>query len=165
MLREVHYTCRSSDTMPQHDYSIDVDERKCAKAMGKELHVSPKDCVEICREIKGMRLDKASDYLESVAKKEETVSYSRHDGKKGHRKGSGIDSGGYPVKAANAILNVLENVEANAEYKGLTMEDLRIIHASAKQGIKFPGFQPRAFGRASPSDTPTTNVEIVVKGE
>lgn len=151
--------------MPKHDYSVDVDDRKCAKAMGKELHVSPKDCVEICREINGMGLEEAQSYLGAVTKKEAIVSYKRHDKKKGHRKGSGDDSGGYPVKAARAILNVLENVEANAEYKGLTLEDLRIIHASAKQGIKFPGIQPRAFGRASPSDTPTTNVEIVVKGE
>ncbi len=151
--------------MPKHDYSVDVDDRKCAKAMGKELHVSPKDSVEICNEIRGMDLRKAQDYLDAVTEKEAIVPYRKHDKKKGHRKGSGDDSGGYPVKAASAILDVLENVEANAEYKGLTLENLRIIHASAKRGMKFPGIQPRAFGRASPSDTPTTNVEIVVKGE
>lgn len=151
--------------MPKHDYSIDVDDKTCAKAMGKELHISPKDSQEICREIKGMYLENAQNYLKSVMEKKESIPYKRHDKKRAHRKGAGKDSGAYPVKAARKILEVLENVEANAEYKGLVVEKLRIIHASAKKGITFPGIQPRAFGRASPSDTPTTNVEIVVKGE
>ncbi len=151
--------------MPEHEYSIDVDDERCAKAYGKELHISPKDSLEICKEIKGMRLEKARNYLEDVMEKEQPVPYSRHNGKKAHRKGEGQSSGGYPVKAAGKILEVLQNVEANAEYKGLALEDLRIIHASAKRGMKFPGIQPRAFGRASPSETPTTNVEIVVRGE
>lgn len=149
--------------MPEHSYSVEVDDAESAKALGKELHISPKDCQEICKEIKGMKLEKAQDYLESVVKKDKAVPYTRHDKKKGHRKGKGIDSGGYPVKAAKSILDVLENVQANAEYKGLLFERLVIIHASANKGIEYPGFQPRAFGRASPSNTPTTNVEIVVK--
>ncbi|KXB01048.1 hypothetical protein AKJ41_02950 [candidate division MSBL1 archaeon SCGC-AAA259O05] len=151
--------------MPKHDYSIDVNEEECAKAMGKELHVSPKDSVEICKEIKDMYLEDAQEYLEAVVRKEKSVPYSRHDKKKAHRKGAGQDSGGYPVKAANAILDVLENVEANAEYKGLVLENLRIIHASAKKGIEFPGIQPRAFGRATPSNRMTSNIEIVVREE
>lgn len=151
--------------MPEHEYSIDVNDEICAKAYGKELHISPKDSVEICKEIRGMRLEKATNFLEAVVNKEKPVSYSRHDGKKGHRKGEGQSAGGYPVKAAGKILEVLQNVEANAEYKGLALENLRIIHVSAKEGIEFPGIQSRAFGRASPSETPTTNIEIVVRGE
>ncbi len=149
--------------MPDHDYSIDVDDQVCAKAYGKELRVSPKESVEICKEIKGMRLNKAQEYLESVINKEQIVPYTRHDKKKAHKKGEGNDSGGYPVKAAKKMLDVLENVEANAEYKGLVYEKLRIIHASAKEGVEYPGIQPRAYGRASPSNRPTTNIEIVVK--
>lgn len=151
--------------MPKHKYSVNVDEKESAKAMGKEIHVSPKDSEEICKEIKGMRLLEAERFLEAVAKKEKSVPYTRHDKKRAHRKGSGQDAGAYPVKSAKAILDVLENVEANAEYKGLAMDRLRIIHASAKKGIEFPGFQPRAFGRATPSNKPTTNVEIVVQEE
>lgn len=151
--------------MPKHEYSIDVDDRRCAKAMGKELHISPKDSVEICKEIKGMYLEEAQDYLKEVINKEKFVPYSRHDKKRAHRKGKGQDSGAYPEKACKKILEVLENVEANARYKGLALEKLRIIHASAKRGITFQGFQARAFGRGTPSETPTTNLEIVVKGE
>lgn len=148
--------------MPEHDYSVEVDDSISAKAMGKELHVSPKDSVEVCKEIKGMRLHEAQEFLGKVIDKEEPVPYSKHDKERAHRKGD-VDSGGFPVKSAEAILDVLENVEANAEYKGLDLKKLRIIHASAKKGFEFPGFQPRAFGRASPSNRPTTNVEIVVR--
>ncbi len=149
--------------MPEHEYSVDVDDAISAKAMGKELRVSPKDSEEICKEIKGMRLEEAQEYLESVVKKERSVPYSRHDKKKAHKKGAGQDSGGYPVKAAKGILDVLENVRANAEYKGLALEKLRIVHASAKRGVKFPGFKPRAFGRADSFDRSTSNIEIVVR--
>jgi len=38
------------------------------------------------------------------------------------------------VKAAGQILKVLENAEANAEYKGLDTEKLRIIHISSHRG-------------------------------
>ena len=151
--------------MPEHEYSTEVDEEKCAKAYGKEFHISPKDSVEVCKEIKGMRLVSAKQFLQDVINKDKPVPYTRHDGKRGHKKGDDIKAGGYPVKASKKILEVLENVEANAEYEGLMLENLKIIHASAKEGIEFPGIQPRAFGRASPSQTPTTNVEIVVRGD
>ncbi len=151
--------------MPEHEYSVDIDDEKCAKAYGKELHISPKDSVEICKEIKGMRLERAKEFLRNVINKKETVEFERHDGKRGHKRGDGKKAGGYPVKSAEKILEVLENAEANAEYEGLIVENLRVIHASAKEGIEFPGIQPRAFGRASPSQTPTTNVEIVVRGD
>lgn len=149
--------------MPDHEYSVEVVERVSAKAYGKELRISPKYSMEICKEIKGMSLRDAQEFLGAVSRKEKPVPYNRHKKKRAHRKGSGISAGGYPVKAAKGILEVLENVEANAEYKGLNFEKLRIVHASAKKGMEFPGIQPRAYGRATPSNRPTTNVEIVVR--
>lgn len=149
--------------MPNLDYSVEVDDRECAKAMGKELRISPKDAMEICRMIKGMRLRGARKFLEDVVRKKESVPYFRHNKKLAHRKGSEKSAGRYPVKAAQAILKVLENVKSNAEYKGMDVERLKIIHMSAQKGIKIPGFKPRAYGRATPFDTSTTNVEVVVK--
>ena len=67
-----------------------------------------------------------------------------------------------PVKAATHILKVLENAEANAEYKGLDTEKLRIIHISSHRGPVIRGWIPRAFGRATPFNTPTTHVQIVL---
>ena len=150
--------------MPKFGYSIEIDEKTCAKAMGKEMRVSPKHAMEVCAAIRGMGLDKAKGYLQAVVEKKCAVPYKRHRKKLAHRRGlPRSDAGQYPVKAAEAILEVLANAEANARYKGLDVGKLRVIHASAHKGITLPGFKPRAFARAAPFATPTTNVEIVLK--
>ena len=150
--------------MPKIGYPVKVDEKVSAKAIGKELRISPKHAGEICRAIKGMQLEKAKRYLEAVSEKKQAVPFKRYRKKRAHRKALlKWDAGGYPVKAARAILEVLENVEANASYKGLATEKLKIVHASVHRGIIIPGFRPRAFGRATPFNTPTTNVEIIVE--
>jgi len=152
--------------MPKFGYSAQIDDKVCAKAMGKELRVSPKHAGEICRAIKGMMLEKAREYLQAVIRKEKAVPYRRYKKKVAHRGGlSKWAAGRYPVKAAKAVLGVLDNVEANASYKGMATDKLRIVHASAQKGIVIRGFRPRAFGRATPFNTQTTNVEIIVKEE
>lgn len=149
--------------MPKLDYSAEFDDKVTAKAMGRELRISPKDSMEICRAIKDLPLKNAKKLLEAVSQKEKPIPYFRHRRKTAHKKGSGQSVGRYPVKAARKILDVLNNVEANAEYKGMDPERLKIVHASAQKGITIPGFKPRAYGRATPFDTKTTNVEIIVE--
>lgn len=149
--------------MPKFGYSAKIDE-PCARGMGKETRVSPKHAMEVCRAICGMRLVTAKEYLQSVKVKKKAVPFKRHRKKLAHRKAlTGWDAGQYPVKAAGAILEVLENAEANASYKGLDLERLRIVHAGAQKGITIPGILPRAFGRSSPFNKPTTNIEIILK--
>ena len=112
--------------MPKWGYSItDIDHEKTAKASGRELRVSHKHARE-------MKLNQAKDYLKQVILKKKPVPFRRFNKKVGHRHGLEKScSGRYPVKAATEILNVLEGAESNAEYKGLDLENLRIIHASA----------------------------------
>ncbi|MDI9618716.1 50S ribosomal protein L22 [Methanothermobacter sp.] len=139
------------------------DRSKTARASGTHLKISPKHAVEICREIRGMELEKAKRYLKEVSRMERPVAFKRYNRKVAHRRGlNGWASGRYPVKAASQILKVLENAEANAEYKGLDTEKLRIIHISSHRGPVIRGWIPRAFGRATPFNTPTTHVQIVL---
>jgi large subunit ribosomal protein L22 len=149
--------------MPKYGYSAKFEE-PVARALGKEMRVSPKHAMEVCRAIRGMKLAVAKNYLQDVIKKKRAVPYRRHKKKIAHRGGmmSG-DAGQYPVKAASAILKVLENAEANAKYKGMDEEKLRIVHASAQKGITIPGFIPRAFARATAFNKPTSNIEIILK--
>jgi len=72
-------------------------------------------------------------------------------------------AGRYPVKAAKHILKVLEGAEANAEYKGLDTERLRIIHASAYPGIKIKRYTPRAHGTATPKFETLCHIEIALE--
>jgi len=146
--------------MPKFGYSAKIEE-PCAKALGREMRVSPKDAVEVCRAIKGMKLAEAKKYLQEVIEKKKPVKFTLHRKKVPHRKGVG--SGAYPVKATREILKLLENAEANAIYKGLDPEKLRIVHASAYKGITIPGILPRAFGRATRFDKPLTNAELILK--
>ena len=151
--------------MPKWGYSItDVDQEKSAKASGRELRVSHKHAREVCKTKKGMKLYQAKDYLQQVILKKKAVPFRRFNKKVGHRHGfEKAFSGRYPVKAAKEILRVLEGAEANAEYKGLDIENLRIIHASAHQGMKIKRFIPRAFGRSSPRFNTLTHVELVLE--
>jgi len=151
--------------MPKFGYSaMELDTEKTAKASGRELRISPKHAREVCKTIKGMRLDKAKRYLEQVIAKKQPVPFRRFTKKLGHRHGmQKAMVGKYPVKAAAKILKVLESAEGNAESRDLDIEHLRIIHASAYLGMKLKRTVPRAFGRSSPKNKPLTHVEIVLE--
>ncbi len=153
--------------MPKFGYSIyGLDPAKTAKASGRDVEISPKAAREVCRAIKGMKLDEAKEFLENVTAKKKPVPYFRYKKQVPHRHGlEGWYAGKYPVKAAREILKVLEGAEANAEFKGLDAEKLRVIHAAAQRGIKIRGVMRRAFGRSSPSVNQLAHVEIVVLEE
>lgn len=148
----------------KYAYNKEGNEAKTARAMAKSLKISPKHCVEICNAIRGMDVSKAKSYLEDVIDMKQSVPFKRHNKKVGHRKGQkGWPSGRYPVKAAAEVLKVLVNAEANAEYKGMDTEKLVIEHISSHRGVVIRGAIPRAFGRVTPFNTPTTHIQIVVQ--
>ncbi|RBQ22891.1 50S ribosomal protein L22 [Candidatus Methanobinarius endosymbioticus] len=141
----------------------DEDSSKTARAMGKTLKISPKHSIEICSAVRGMNVEKAKNYLNEVIEMKKAIPFKRHNKKVGHRKGlEDWPSGRYPVKAAKEILKILENAEANAEYKGLDTENLKIVHISSHKGFVIKRGIPRAFGRVTPFNTPTTHVQIVL---
>lgn len=153
--------------MPNFGYSVfGLDPARTAKASGRDLRISPKHAREICHSIKGKMLYEAKEFLEAVIDMKQMVPYKRHNKLRAHHKGlHKWHSGGYPVKAARAILKVLDNVEANATYKGMDADSLRIIHAAAQRGRIIKRAMPRAFGRSSAKYRNLTHVEIVVEEE
>ncbi len=153
--------------MPNWGYSIiGLDPDKTAKASGRDLRISFKAAREVCAFIKGMSLLEAQKYLEDVARKKKPIPFKRFTGKAAHHRGiQGWPIVRYPVKAAREILKVLKSVEANAEYKGLDVEKLKIIHIAAQKGTKLRKYIPRAFGRATPYFKQLTHIEVVVAEE
>lgn len=144
-----------------------MDLSVTAKASGRELRISPKAAREVCAAIKGMMLDDAKEYLRQLIAGKKPVPFKRYSKKLPHRRGL-QGAGRYPVKAARRILEVLESAEANADYKGLDLESLKVAHAAAYPGAKIRRYIPRAFGRATPRFETLCHVEIVleqVKGE
>ena len=151
--------------MPEWGYSTtELDPTKSAKASGRELRVSPKHATEICTTIKGMELQRAKTYLQQVIQKKAAIPFRKHKKKIPHRRGlqQKAYAGRYPIKAAQKILQVLEGAEANAEYKGLDTENLKITHTSAYPGMKIKRYKPRAFGRMTPHFDTLCHIEIIL---
>ncbi len=153
--------------MPKWGYSIleeMINPEKTAKASGRELKISHKAAREVCKAVKGMNLPQAKDYLRDVMIKKKPIPYTRYIKKLGHKGGmAGRCVGRFPIKAAEAILRVIEAAQANAENKGLDVDRLRIMHSAAYQGMKLKRYTPRAHGRASPKYDIMTHVEIVLE--
>ena len=153
--------------MPKWGYSVaeeELDPEKTVKASGRELRVSHKHAREVCKTIKGMMLNQSKQYLRDVVDKKQAVPFRRFKKKLGHRHGlERAYAGKYPVKAAKHILKVVEGAEANAEYKGLDTERLRIIHASAYPGMKIKRYMRRARGRSTQKFKTLSHIEIVLE--
>ena len=49
--------------MSRIQYSVQTDPETTSKAIGHELHISPKHCREICIALEGMKTDKAMIYV------------------------------------------------------------------------------------------------------
>ena len=67
------------------------------------------------------------------------------------------------MKAAKAILGVLNSAAANAEYKGLDVSNMAISTISVARGRVIPGHMPRAHGRATQWNQETVNVEVIIE--
>ncbi len=152
--------------MKAWNYSVKFeDESRIAKAVARDVPVSPKKVVNLARVLKGMTLEEAKRYLERVIEKKEAVPYWRYNGKIAHKRGIadrwGVASGKYPVKAARYMLKLLRNLEANAENKDLDIERLRLVHIGVHKGITLKRYMPRAFGRSTPKFRKTSNIEVI----
>ena len=122
--------------MPHYGYSFEgFDPEVHVRASGREVNVSPKAAREIALTIKGMTIAKAIDLLERVEQMKMPIAFRRHKLKVGHRSElQGFPTGSYPVKAARAYLQVLQNLQGIAEFKGLDPDRIEIIHAAGYAG-------------------------------
>ena len=142
-------------------YTAVADPDTSAKAIGKEMPISPKFTREICGMIRGMKVNKAISTLEGVIALETPVPLKRYNKRVSHKQGVG--PGRYPKKAATAVLGVIKSAVANAEYKGLNTDDMVIRTISASRGRVTPGHMARAHGRATEWNQDTVNLEVIIE--
>lgn len=133
------------------------------RASLREVKVSHKHAREIAGAIRGLKLEAARDYLAAVISKERAVPFRRFKNQVGHRPDTGVMSGRYPVKAAGEVHKLLDNLEHNADLKGLDPSRLRIVGIAAHKGVSIKRFIPRAHGRATPRNDVMTHVEVVAR--
>ena len=127
-----------------------------ARAVGMALPVSFKQSVEICNYIKNKNIANAKTMLLSVIEKKSAVPFKRYNFDLGHKKK--IGPARYPEKASREIIKLIENVEANAQFKGFNTSNLIVAHVSAHKAGK-----AWHYGRKSRRKMKRTNVEIVVE--
>lgn len=151
--------------MPKWGYSFKETEPEImVKASGRDLKISPKAAREICGAICTMHLEEARRFLQDVIDMKRAVPYRRYNKQIPHKRGLiGWYAGKYPVKAASEIMKILNGLEANAEDKGLYVENIKIVHAAAQRARIIKRYMPRAFGRSSPDFNQLCHVELIAK--
>ena len=133
------------------------------RAAIRDKSISHKHSREIGLAINNKSIEKAREFLEEVLIKKVAVPYRRYNNEVAHRSNirDGFSSGRYPYKSTKEFLKLLDNLESNAEYKGMDLDRLKIISVVVHQGTKLKRFTPRAMGRASPKYDTLVHVEIV----
>ena len=150
--------------MGRFDYAFEnYDSTRHVRASIREKDISHKHAREISHKICGMSLESARDYLVRVTNLQSAVPMRRFKRQVGHKADPGVMAGRYPQKSAKEFLKLLDNLESNAEYKGLDMDRLRIINVTSHKGVLIKRFIPRAMGRATPKNNVRTHVEIVAR--
>lgn len=144
--------------MATYKYTFqNFDHTNMARAVGRDLPISTKHCVEICKYIKGRKVSDARNILIGTIEKDTAIPFTRFNGGVGHKRGSGMASGRYPVKAATKILEILDSAVANAKQKGLVENSLRVESMNAHKGST-----PYKHGRLRGRTVKKSHVEVVI---
>lgn len=150
--------------MPDYSYSFQKYEKsRHVRASIRDKSFSHKHAREIAMAINNKSIEKAREFLEDVLVKKIAVPFRRHNNEVAHRSNirDGFSAGRYPHKSTSEFLKLLDNLESNAEYKGMDLDRLKIISVVVHQGTKLKRFTPRAMGRASPKYDTLVHVEVV----
>lgn len=134
----------------------DYDKETMARAAVLSASVSTKHCIEILKAIKGKDTKRAKSMLEDVISMKKAIPFTRFMHNVGHKRG--IGPGRYPVKACKEVLALIKVCEANAQFKGINSDSLRIRHACANLASR-----PWHFGRARRRQMKRTHMELVLE--
>ncbi len=143
-----------------------VESEKTAKAMHPNARISKKYSREICRELKGKKIDKALAFLNRVKEKKEYLPLRRFRLEMGHRKGkptSFTKSGRYPFNACEDWIELLESAKSNADVQGMDVKKLYVFHAFSSQGFERPSHQPQGHIGGRSRKKKSTHIEVVLK--
>ena len=152
--------------MTGYSYSYEhFDKTRQVRASIREKSISHKHAREIAIALRGMSIERTRVFLEDVIARKIAVPFRRHNNEVAHRSNiqDGFFAGRFPQKTAKEILKLLDNLESNAEYKGMDLERLRIVSAVVHKGTKLERFTPRAMGRTSPKFDTLVHVELVAQ--
>jgi large subunit ribosomal protein L22 len=116
---------------------------KTATAKGTNSKVSSKHSLIVCREIKGMKSDKAKKFLEDMLNEKRSI----------NRK--------YYTNTVKKYLEILKAAVANAKEKNLAADKLFVRNAISNRGEE--QYRPRTRWRLRGRKGRSTNIEIILE--
>lgn len=151
--------------MGKGNYSASPSSEKFAKAKGSAWRVHFKNTREVVHAIKGMELQYAKKYLGQVAKHERVIPFTKFKscGRTPQAKEFKTTQGRWPEKSVKMVSWLLENVEKNAESKGLDLDNLSISHVQVNPAQKGRRRTYRAHGRINAYKSCPCHIEIIVQ--
>ena len=123
-----------------------------------------KNTYETARAVKGLNLKRAIKYLEDVLEHRDCIPYRRftgHVGRTTQAKLHGVTQGRFPEKSVRHVLQLLKNLQANAETKGLDVERTFISHFAVQRAIQGRRRTYRAHGRIGPYLSSNCHIEFI----
>merc|ERR1711887_313143 len=139
---------------------------KAAVTRQSDLRVSFKNTHATVKRLKGMSLDRAKTFLKNVLSRKECVPFFRFNsgvGQCAQAKQWKNNQGRWPAKSARYALDLLTNLENNANFKGLDTEKMTVTHTSIHRAPKMRRRTYRAHGRINPYMSTPCHVQIMAE--
>jgi len=132
------------DKISKKEEKKEIIKKDRAIVYGKDLPVSTKHAIAICKFIKGKKPEQAMNELNEVIKFKKAIPMK---GEIPHRKGA-IASGRYPVKASQVFIKLLKNLIGNSNVNGLE-EPVIVIAKPDRASRPYRRFGNRRFKRTN----------------
>jgi large subunit ribosomal protein L17e len=140
-----------------------AEPTKSAKCRVGDLRAHYKNCYNVSRAVKGLKLNKAVRYLEHCLEHKEIIPFVRYGGARHaqvHAVSKETTLGRWPEKSIKAVREMLINLRANAETKGLDIDRCVINHAVCQRAVNGRRRTYRAHGRISPYLSSNCHIEF-----
>jgi len=138
-----------------------AEPTKSAAAKVKDLRAHFKNTYNVVTTVKSMRIKKAIKYLERVMEHKSIVGFTKFYAQRHAQcKDQGTNTGRWPEKSVKAIRELLLNLQANCETKGLDTDKCVISHAVCQRAQQGRRRTYRAHGRVTPYLSSSCHVEF-----
>ncbi|MGC8649146.1 MAG: 50S ribosomal protein L22, partial [Candidatus Micrarchaeia archaeon] len=124
-------------------YSFNQKSKDIAFASLKDINANFKDLIAVCDSIRYKSLPLALESLDYVINDKKPILYRKYNKYMGARHELNGRKGRTPIKCAKIVRKVLINAMANADNKGMDVDSLYVVHASANKGVIARRYPPK----------------------
>jgi len=142
---------------------LPAEPTKSAMCKVGDLRVHYKNSYNVARACKGLRLNKAIEYMDACLAHETIIPFRVYTGGVGRHAQCKVfkhELGRWPEKSIKAVRSLLVNLKANAESKNLDIDRCIINHAVAQRAVSGRRRTYRAHGRVSPYLASNCHIEF-----